>query len=104
MILNNVTEHFLHLVIQSALVKNKSRMRENSVHIAFDRAFNSLQNHIFVLFLYIIVVTSYIPSISSFVLMLCLITYMFSSLEGSGTFDVFLALSIWIMHVLSRIF
>jgi hypothetical protein len=36
--------------------------------------------------------------------MLCLITYMFSSLEGSGTFDVFLALSIWIMHVLSRIF
>jgi hypothetical protein len=70
---------FLHLIIQSALVKTKLRMHENSVHIAFDRAFHSLQNPIFVLFLYIIVVTSYIPSISSFVLMLCLITYVFLS-------------------------
>jgi hypothetical protein len=57
-----------------------------------------------VLFLYIIRVTSYIPSIFSFVLMLRMITYMFPSLEGSGTFGVFLALSLLIMYVLSRIF
>ena len=45
-----------------------------------------------------------IPSILSFVLLLCLIVYVFSSLVCSGTFYVFLVLSLYVIYVLSRIF
>ncbi len=38
-----------------------------------------------------------------YLLSFCMITHMIS-LEGSGTFDVFLVLSLWIMYVLSGIF